>query len=53
MANPQLNEKEKAFENLNKALRNGYGSKQLLENDADLNSIRADPRFKTLLEKAQ
>lgn len=48
-----LNEKEKAFENLDKALRNGYGSKQLLQNDSDLNSIRTDPRFTEFLNRVK
>lgn len=45
------NQKEKAFESLNKALENGFTSKQQVENDTDLESLRDDSRFKALLEK--
>jgi len=45
------NEKEQAFENLNKSLDNGFTSKQQIENDTDLISLREDKRFKMLIEK--
>ncbi len=45
------NEKDHAFESLNKAVENGFNSKQQFEGDEDLVSLRADPRYKVLLEK--
>ena len=34
---------------LEKAVQNGFGHREWLENDSDLNPVRADPRFQTLL----
>ena len=34
---------------LEKAVQNGFGHREWLENDSDLNAVRADPRFQTLL----
>jgi tetratricopeptide (TPR) repeat protein len=45
------NEKEKAFESLFKSLEKGFTSKQQIENDTDLESLRTDTRFKLLLDK--
>jgi len=36
---------------LDKAIDNGFGHREWLENDTDLDSLRADPRFETLLKK--
>ena len=33
---------------LEKAVQNGFGHREWLENDSDLNALRADPRFQTL-----
>ena len=44
-----LNEKEKAFDNLVKAIENGYNSKKKFEEDADLASLKIDRRFQDLL----
>ena len=44
-------EAESALTCLDKAVRNGFGHREWLENDSDLDSLRADPRFETLLKK--
>jgi len=36
---------------LEKSVRNGFGHREWLENDSDLDSLRGDPRFKALLTK--
>jgi TolB-like protein/Flp pilus assembly protein TadD len=36
---------------LEKAVQNGFGHRAWLENDSDFDSLRADPRFKGLLER--
>ena len=46
-----INNKDKAFENLNKAAENGFNSKQQFENDSDLQSLKSDSRFQELLTK--
>jgi tetratricopeptide (TPR) repeat protein len=45
--------KDKAFEAIDKSLELGYASKQLIQNDSDLVSLREDARFKSLLERAK
>ncbi len=40
-----------AFECLDRAIENGFGHREWLENDTDLDSLRADPRFKALQQK--
>ena len=40
-----------ALKLLDKAIDNGFGHREWLENDSDLDSLRADPRFETLLKK--
>ncbi len=47
----QLNEIDKAFEALNKAVELGYNKKSDYETDADLASLKQDARWKELLEK--
>jgi tetratricopeptide (TPR) repeat protein len=47
----KLNEKDKAFDALNKAAENGFYSKQQYENDPDIESLKSDVRWKVLLEK--
>jgi len=34
---------------LDKAIQNGFGQREWLENDASLDSIRDEPRFQALL----
>jgi len=36
---------------LEKAVHNGFGHREWLENDTDLDSLRDDPRFKALLQR--
>jgi tetratricopeptide (TPR) repeat protein len=47
------NDKEKAFEWLDRAVQSGFDQSQQLQSDADLESLRADPRFKALVARAQ
>jgi serine/threonine protein kinase/Tfp pilus assembly protein PilF len=44
-------EPEKAIECLERAVVGGYGHKDWLENDSDLDSLRQHPRFLKLMEK--
>lgn len=46
-----LNNKDKAFNNLYKAIENGYNNKQQIESDVDLEVLRNDDRWKAVLEK--
>ncbi len=45
------NNKDKAFEALNKAIAYGFNSKRQFENDTDLTSLKSDERWKVLVEK--
>jgi TolB-like protein/Flp pilus assembly protein TadD len=42
---------EEAIKTLETAIENGFGHREWLENDSDLHSIRAEPRFQALLKK--
>jgi hypothetical protein len=42
---------EDAMTCLSQAIENGFGHKEWLEHDSDLDSLRGDPRFKALLKK--
>jgi adenylate cyclase len=44
-------EKDEALALLDKAIRNGYGHREWMENDSDLASLRDDPRFQSLLAR--
>jgi tetratricopeptide (TPR) repeat protein len=46
-------DKDKAFEALEQAARLGFNERKHYENDEDLVSLRADERFKKLLERLQ
>jgi tetratricopeptide (TPR) repeat protein len=49
----RLNDKEKAFEYLNKAAGVGFAQFNRFENDPHLAGIRDDPRFKALFESVE
>ncbi len=42
---------EDAMACLSRAIENGFGHKEWLEHDSDLDSLRGDPRFEALLKK--
>jgi len=46
-----LGQPDEAFACLEKSVRNGFGHREWLENDSDLDPLRADPRFQALLSK--
>lgn len=46
-------QQDQAFDALNKAIENGFKGKEQFENDTDLDSLKADARWKVLLEKLQ
>jgi tetratricopeptide (TPR) repeat protein len=48
-----LNDKENALFWLDRALRAGFDRTDLLKEDSDLDSIRCDPRFGQMLERAE
>ena len=48
-----MNEKDKALEALERSVKMGYGTRQFFENDADLNPIKTDERFKRIVENMQ
>jgi serine/threonine protein kinase/Flp pilus assembly protein TadD len=43
--------KDDAFASLEKAIKNGFGHREWLENDSDLAILRDDPRFDALLKR--
>jgi len=42
---------DRALECLERAIENGFGHREWLENDTDLDSLRPDPRFRALLQR--
>jgi Flp pilus assembly protein TadD len=46
-----LGQADDAIDCLEKAIRNGFGHREWLENDSDLDPLRGDSRFKALLSK--
>jgi tetratricopeptide (TPR) repeat protein len=50
-AHARLGQKDLAFEKLGKAIDAGFTNRQLMTEDSDLESIRADSRFGALLER--
>ena len=47
----QLGRPEEAIECLDKAISNGFGFKQWIEHDSDLDPVRSHPRFAALLKR--
>jgi TolB-like protein/Flp pilus assembly protein TadD/tRNA A-37 threonylcarbamoyl transferase component Bud32 len=47
----QLGERDDAMACLQQAIQNGFGHREWLENDSDLDSLRSDPRFQTLMKQ--
>jgi hypothetical protein len=43
--------KEDALRCLEEAIDKGYGHREWIEHDSDLNSLRSDNRFKALLDR--
>jgi len=43
--------REEAMECLERAIDKGYGHREWIEHDSDLNSLRGDPRFTALLDR--
>jgi Flp pilus assembly protein TadD len=46
-----IGEHEEALACIEKAVQNGFGHREWLENDSDLDSIRGEPRFQALLRR--
>ena len=46
-----LGQADEAFACLEKSIRNGFGHREWLENDSDLDPLRGDQRFKALMSK--
>jgi len=42
---------DEAIEHLKKAVQNGFGQREWLENDSALDPIRGDPRFQAVMQK--
>jgi tetratricopeptide (TPR) repeat protein len=42
---------DEAIDCLDKAVQNGFGHREWIENDSDLNPLRQDPRFQALLKR--
>jgi tetratricopeptide (TPR) repeat protein len=42
---------DEAIECLDQAIQNGFGHREWIENDSDLNALRGDPRFQALLKR--
>lgn len=47
----KVNDNDKSFASLSKAIELGFNSKQKFESDTDLGSLRSDSRWKALMEK--
>jgi len=47
----QIDKHDEAMTCLEKAVQNGFGHREWLENDSDLDSLRGDPRFQALLKR--
>ncbi len=49
----QAGERERALDTLERAVAIGRGSRKWIENDADLDSVRSDPRFEAILRRVK
>ena len=49
----RLGERERALEALDRAVGLGRGSRKWFENDADLDTLRGDPRFEAIVSRLQ
>ncbi|MEN8249957.1 MAG: tetratricopeptide repeat protein [Bacteroidota bacterium] len=47
----RLGKTEEALNYFNQAVESGFGSKEWVENDSDLDNIRNDPRFQAIVDK--
>ena len=47
----RLGERERALDALDRAVGSGRGSRKWFENDSDLDSLRADPRFQAIVSR--
>jgi Flp pilus assembly protein TadD len=43
--------RDRALELLEKAIQNGFGHREWLENDSDLEVLRSEPRFQAMLQR--
>jgi TolB-like protein/Tfp pilus assembly protein PilF len=46
----QMGDRDRALDLFETTVRNGFGQKEWMENDPDLDSLRDEPRFKSLLQ---
>jgi adenylate cyclase len=44
-------EKDEAIRSLERAVQNGFGQREWLENDSDLDPLRSEPRFQALMKR--
>jgi adenylate cyclase len=42
---------DEALDHLDRAIQNGFGQREWVENDSDWDSLRGEPRFQALLRK--
>ena len=48
-----LGKNDGAIDLLEKAIDNGFGQKEWIENDSDLDPLRDDPKFRLIIEKLE